>query len=78
LKYVRAIPRLANTPVIVYTTDLNTAGINEARRTGATHIVLKTTHEIALTQVLLQLFQGKLIPFVLVYPAGDEQSSFRR
>lgn len=78
LSFIRAIPHLANTPVIVYATEMNTAAINEARRLGATHCMLKTTHEIAMTKVLLNLFESKVVPFVLVYPADDVQSSFIR
>jgi|ERR1043165_2063820 DNA-binding NarL/FixJ family response regulator len=78
LNYIRSVPRLANAQVVIYSTGLNTAEINELRRMGASHVILKTTHEIAMTKILLQLFTNRVVPFVVAYPADEVQSSFFR
>lgn len=78
LKKIKAIPRLTDVPVIVYTAEINTEGLEEAKRLGAAHCLLKTTHEIALTRLLLKLFKYGGGGFVLVYPAEEEQNAFLR
>jgi len=65
LREIKASPHLANSAVIIYTGDMSTAEINEAKQIGAAHCLLKTTHDTALTAILLHLFKDENIPFVL-------------
>ena len=76
LNFIKAIPHLANSQVIVYG-DLHAEAINEAKAAGASHCLLKTTHETAMTKVLHHLFEDKQAPFVLVFPV-DERSGYLR
>lgn len=75
LKFIKGIPHLTDAQTIIYASDIDAKGIREAREGGASHCVLKTTHDTALSKVLQQLFSEKHVPYVLVYAAEEERSS---
>jgi hypothetical protein len=79
VKYVKGFSHLADVPVIVYTADVNAPEIEELKQLGVSHCLLETTHETALTSILLRLFANKEgEPFVLVYHPPEESRGFLR
>ncbi|MCW5907373.1 MAG: hypothetical protein KIS94_05910 [Chitinophagales bacterium] len=77
LRFIRSIPRLSNTEVIVYVINVNTDDFKQAKLLGATHVLLKTTHETTLSRVLYSLYQTTDNHFVMSYHA-DKANSYLR
>jgi len=65
LKELKKIPRLSHTPVIIYTTSSYEKDIEEVKKLGAAHFLVKPSSIDSLTQILSKLFQKQGLSFSL-------------
>lgn len=57
--------RLAAVPIIVYTTSSNCKDVEETKKMGATHYLVKPTSVTALTDILSNIFSAAALPYYL-------------
>ncbi|RWW99680.1 response regulator [Flavobacterium cerinum] len=57
--------RLSSVPVIVYTTSSNCKDVEETKKLGAAHYLVKPTSVTALTGILSDIFSGITLPYYL-------------
>lgn len=57
--------RFAAVPIIVYTTSSNHKDVEETKKLGATHYLVKPTSVIALTGILSDIFSTDTLPYYL-------------
>jgi DNA-binding NtrC family response regulator len=57
--------RLAAVPIIVYTTSSNCTDVEETKKMGATHYLVKPTSVTALTDILSNIFSAAALPYYL-------------
>ena len=77
LNYIKSFSQFTEVPVVIYTAEINTAEIAEAKKARAAHCVLKTTHETALTSILLKLFLNSEDSFVMVSHPEESRGFLR-
>ncbi len=65
LAELKKVDRLANVPIIVYTTSSFHKDVEELKNLGATHYLVKPSSFSALTAMLTDLFTKKELPFFL-------------
>ena len=65
LMEIKQIPRLVDTPVIIYTTSSHEKDIEESKRLGAAHFLVKAPGLKSLTQMLSAIFRKQTLPFYL-------------
>lgn len=57
--------RLATVPIIVYTTSSNCKDVEETKKLGAAHYLVKPTSITALTEILSNIFSAAALPYYL-------------
>lgn len=57
--------RLATVPIIVYTTSSNFKDVEETKKLGAAHYLVKPTSITALTEILSNIFSAAALPYYL-------------
>lgn len=65
LAYLKNIPRFANTPVIIYTTSSYSKDVEETRRLGASHFLVKPPGMGILTNVLKRILDKEALPYYI-------------
>lgn len=77
LSFIRSIPKLSHTKVIVYVINVDSEEFKQAELLDATHVLLKTTHETSLSKVLQNLYLAPNNSFVMSYSAEENNSYLR-
>ncbi len=65
LEEIKKIPRLKNVPIIIYTTSSYQKDIEETKKLGASHYLIKPSNTNYLTKILAGLFQNQNLSFSL-------------
>lgn len=65
LQHIKSDPRFSNTPIVIYTTSSYGKDIDETRRLGASHFLVKPPGLGILTRALASILNGESLPYYI-------------